>query len=101
MSSRDESRMSAFMRAAPWVSGLVLVAGVVSALVVFVGRDDESSSESAAVSAKPSAAAKPAPSSAEPAKAKTVPLDPKAPEVAGRFILTNVTRKNLAEGWTL
>lgn len=78
-------------RVLTWGSGLVLVAGVVAVLVVYVGG---SGNDTAA-----------APLSTEPAvvneQQQNVKLDPAARQVAGRFILTAVARENLAEGWEL
>jgi len=78
-------------RLAPWISALVLVAGIVTFLLVFFRN-----------TAKPidSAPARPAtPGSVAPAK--NVPVPKEAKRVAGRFILTAVQRKHLAEAWKL
>ena len=79
----------------PWVSAFVLVAGIVSALVVFVGNtgtDYDRTPVPGAAKAKTPVIPKPE---------RTAPLDPAAREVAGRFILTAVTRENLAAAWKL
>jgi hypothetical protein len=78
-------------RLAPWIAGLVLVAGIVTFLLVFFRN-----------TAKPDVAtpltpAKPASVTAQ----KNVPVAREARMVAGRFILTAVQRKHLAEAWKL
>ena len=74
-----------------WGSGLVFCAGVVAVLVVYLGG---SGNKTAAV-----------PLSTEPAitskQRQNVKLDPEARRVAGRFILTAVTRQDLAEAYEL
>ena len=73
-----------------WLSGLVLAAGVAAVLVVFL-RNTGSSTQ-APFSNKPVDVVK---------QPKKVPLPQAARLVAGRFVLTAVQRKNLAEAWTL
>jgi hypothetical protein len=80
-----------WIRALPWFAGLVLLGGVVAVLVKVVpntnGTKDSSKTQNPVV---------------VPDKApKTVPLSKEAREVAGRFILTAVVRKNLDEAWKI
>jgi hypothetical protein len=75
----------------PWLSALVLAAGVIALIIKLVpgtsGTTDTSKTQHPVV---------------VPNKApKTVPLSNAARHVAGRFILTAVRRKNLAEAWKL
>ncbi len=74
-----------------WISALVLVAGVVAALIAFVGNTGKKT------------VAPPAPSKAQlvTKKQKQVPLDKEVQRVAGKFILTAVARKDLATAWKL
>src|SRR6266516_8156950 len=82
-------RRPRWQRWLPWFAGLGLRAGVVVALVVLVpstsGINDPSKTQ------HPTIVPRTAP--------KTVPLAKEARLVAGRFILTAVTRANLAEAW--
>jgi hypothetical protein len=78
-------------KAFPWISALVLAAGVIALIVTLVpstsGTKDKSSTKNPVV---------------VPGKApKTVPLSNEARRVAGRFVLTAVQRKNLAAAWKL
>ncbi len=99
----------------PWVSGLVLIAGVVAFLVVKLGGGDSSANKAAS---SPPAAQSTAP---PPSHAKTkaggktasntgagngrqpvaARFDASARRVAGTFILTAVQRKHLARAWPL
>src|SRR5262245_15467989 len=78
------------MRWLPWLAGLVLLAGIIAALVAFVGNT--ATSNQLPLSNKPPVIDKPQ---------KTVALEKGARLVAGRFILTAVARKHLAEAWKL
>jgi len=74
----------------PWISGFVLLAGILAALIVFVGNTGKTlnsplRNQPAVIYKKP----------------KSVPLERQARIVAGRFILTAVARRNLAEAWKL
>ena len=77
----------------PWAAGLVLVAGIVAFLVVYVGNTGESVDSK--ITDRESGPAQVATSE------KSVPLDPAARRTAGEFILTAVARKNLGKSWTL
>ena len=79
------------LRLFPWISGLVLVAGIVAFLIVFFGNTAKSD-ESAPLLGKPTVV-KPV--------TKSVPVPRTARVVAGRFILTAVQRKNLVQAWKL
>jgi hypothetical protein len=69
-----------------WVGSLTLIAGVVVFMVVFLGNDQEET-------------VTPIPPATPVAQGAT--LDQEARTVAGKFILTAVARKNLAESWKL
>jgi hypothetical protein len=73
-----------------WISGFVLAAGIAAVLIVFLR--DTGHSESAPFTNKPVDTV---------TTPKKVTLEPAARVVAGRFILTAVQRKNLAEAWKL
>jgi hypothetical protein len=79
-----------FRRTLPWVSGLVLVAGIIAFMVAYFGNTGKK------FQLEPTGpvvtVAKPPP---------TVPVDPKARRVAGEFLVNAMTRKNLAKAWTL
>jgi hypothetical protein len=85
-------RARRFARLAPWISALVLVAGIVTFLLVFFRNTAKPVD-----SATPLTPAKPASVAAQ----KNVPVPKQARLVAGRFILTAVQRKRLAEAWKL
>ena len=73
-----------------WVSGFVLAAGIAAVLVVFFRNTG--TSVQAPFSNKPVDVV---------TTPKKVPLSKDARLVAGRFVITAVQRKNLAEAWTL
>jgi hypothetical protein len=74
-----------------WVSGFILAAGVAAVLVVFLGNTGHTQPQ--VFSNKPvQTVAKPA---------KNIPLERAQRELAGKFILTAVQRKRLAEAWPL
>jgi hypothetical protein len=78
-------------RALPWVAGLIFVAGVVAFSTVYL-FDTGESVESQITDRETGAAI-------VPEEQPSVALDPEARKVAGRFILTAVTRANLAESY--
>ena len=78
-------------RLAPWIAGLVLVAGIVAFLLVFFRITAKP------VDSTPLTPAKPTSVAAE----KNVPVPKQAKVVAARFILTAVQRKHLDEAWKL
>ncbi len=73
-----------------WISALVLVVGIVVFLGVYF-RNEGKSADAPLRNVPPQIAK----------KEKTVPLSREARRVAGRFILTAVARRDLAESWTL
>jgi hypothetical protein len=79
-----------FIRTVSWISGLVLVAGIVAFAIAYFGDTAEK------VNVAPTGAAAPTPR-----PDPTVPLDPKARLAAGKFVTSNVTRQNLELGWKL
>ena len=77
----------------PGIGGAVLVGGVVAVLVAFdVGGIRGSAEPGPATRNTPATVAK---------KISKLPLEPEARRVAGRFILTAVARKHLAESYAL
>lgn len=80
------------MRWLPWLAGAVLIVGVAASLVVFLGGWN---------TAKPLPPPGPSTPIQRPVKETTVPLGREARLVAGRFILTAVARRNLAESYDL
>jgi hypothetical protein len=97
-----QGRMSAllssprFVRRASWLAGLVLLAGVVAFGVAYFG---DSGSGSANTPLRPNEPVpNPTPTTAP---ARSVPLPKAARVVAGEFVLTAVTRENLAKAWKL
>jgi len=85
-----------FVRRVMMVAGLVLIAGVVAVTISFFGNtaEDESTPVQPAggqAAAQPSAQA----------SQETVPLDTKARTVAGKFILSAVTREDMAQAWKI
>jgi hypothetical protein len=79
---------------APWLAGLVLVAGIVAALIALLpSHDAQPTSETAPLTH--ATASKPAPIP------KTVPLGKDTTAVARQFVRTAVARKNLAAAWKI
>jgi hypothetical protein len=76
---------------APWVSALVLVAGIVTFLLVFFRNTAKPEESTPLTPANPS----------QVAAQKNVPVQKQARLVAGRFILTAVQRKHLDQAWKL
>jgi hypothetical protein len=80
-------------RILPWFAGLVLIAGLVAFGVVYIFDSGET--------VEVQQPAEQTPVTPVTNVGKNVALDPAARTVAGKFILTAVARKNLAESWTL
>jgi hypothetical protein len=83
-----------FVRRVSWIAGLVLVAGIVAFVVAWVGNTGDTTNT-------PVRASEPVPNPSAPQAQRAVPLDRQARVVAGEFILSAVTRENLAKAWTL
>ena len=73
------------------MAGFVLLAGVIAFAIAYFGTGEPDRTDVRAATNEP------APIKTEP----TVPLDPKARQVAGEFVVTAVTRQNLRKSWTL
>jgi hypothetical protein len=86
------SRLSSprVVRRLSWVSGFVLLAGVIAFSIAYFGNTSNKVDVRAATN-------EPAPIKTAP----TVPLDPKARRVAGQFVVTAVTRQDLKKAWAL
>jgi hypothetical protein len=91
MSDSSFYRRKRIQRALTAGSALVFVAGVVAALVVFVGNTSSKTTDTPLSTV---------PAVTTPQK-QNVKLDPAARVVAGKFILTAVTRKDLAAAYEL
>lgn len=76
-------------RAAPWLGGLLLVAGIVAVLVTFIPSKNPAPQ---AVSKTPAKA---------PVTEKAVPLSGAAVSVARQFVKTAVAREDLAAAWKI
>jgi hypothetical protein len=88
-----------FVRRVTMVAALVLIAGIVAFTIAFFGNTAEDESTPVQPAAG-QAAAQPSAAGAE-ENQRAVPLDTKAREVAGRFILSAVTREDMAEAWKI
>jgi hypothetical protein len=84
-----------FQRWFPWVAGLVLIVGVVTAIVVLVPSTSGNTKSNTA----PPATTPPAQKVEQVKLLKKVPAE--ARQVAGKFLLTAVQRKNLDQAWPL
>lgn len=80
-----------FLRTLPWISGLVLFAGVIAFSIAYIGNTGKSFQLSPTGN-EPAQIAKPLP---------TVKLDPKARVVAGKFLVDALTRQHLDKLWNL
>ncbi len=78
-------------RTLPWVAGLVLLAGVIVALVKLVPNQNPKADTSVTKN----------PVRVSPNAPPTVKLPQEARDIAGKFILTAVVRKNLADAWKI
>jgi len=88
-----QSTKRTLSRVFPWVSGLVLIAGVVAFATVYV-FDGAESIESKITDRETGAAI-------VPEQVTNVALDPAARKVAGEFILTAVARRNLSRSYAI
>jgi hypothetical protein len=82
-------RMSGLRRLAPWLAGLVLVAGIIVAIVHFAPNRNAAPEQ---ISKAPVKA---------PVKEKTVRLSKAATSVARQFVQTAVARADLAAAWKI
>ena len=87
------SRLSSprFVRKLSWVAGFVLLAGVIAFTIAYFGTNTGDKTDVHAATNEP------APTKTVP----TVPLDKKARQVAGQFVVTAVTRQDLKTAWKL
>lgn len=76
----------------PWLAALVFVTGGVAFLITFFGNTAKVEPIEPTGNQPPQRTAGPGP---------TVPVDPKARVVAGKFIATAVTREDLAAAWKI
>ncbi len=79
-------------RLLPWLSGLILVAGIVAAIVAFMPSHHAASSSNETPSNTPAKA---------PAKPQTVKLSQSATAVARKFLQTAVARADLDAAWRI
>jgi hypothetical protein len=79
------------------VAGLVLVAGIVAFTISFFGNTADED-PAAPVAGSGQASVEP---TAPPAAQRNIPLDAKARTVAGQFILSAVTREDMAKAWRI
>jgi hypothetical protein len=79
-----------FRRSLPWISGIVLVAGIIAFSIAYFGNTGKK------FQLDPTG-----PVVATPKPEPTVPVDPKARLVAGQWIVDAVTRKNVSHAWTI
>jgi hypothetical protein len=89
----QQSTKNTLSKAFPWVAGLILVIGIVAFSTVYLFDTGTSVEEMITVRETGPAVV--------PQDKPTVALDPAARQVAGRFILTAVTRRHLAESYAL
>jgi len=82
-------RAPRILRSLPWISALVLFAGIIAFSIAYFGRGEESTADRFA----------PPPPVAQ--QAPTVKLDRSARVAAGKFITSAVTRQDLRTGWNL
>jgi hypothetical protein len=90
--SPNPAYINPWTRYLPWVAGFVLLAGVVAFPISYFARSD--------TAAQPAAAPQTGPAQTTPAR-KSVPFDPAARAVAGKFLQTAVPRKNLRASWAI
>jgi hypothetical protein len=96
MATRSKGGAPAYVnpwaRYLPWIGGLVLAAGIIVFAITYFGGSDSEPRSAAPAQTGPADV---------PAVRKSVPFDPKARTVAGRFLQTAVPRKNLRASWTI
>jgi hypothetical protein len=87
--TRSSTRMPHVLRFAPWLAGLLLLAGGIAAIVRYAPDRDPAAEVFSKAPAR------------IPVKQKSVSLSADAKRVAQRFVQTAVARQNLAEAWNL
>ena len=97
MQRSDRWSSPRFVRRLTTGAGLIFIAGVVAFAITFFGNtaDEEPTVVPAAARASQPDSTSP------PAAQRAVPLESKARVVAGEFILSAVTRENMAKAWML
>jgi hypothetical protein len=90
MSFRSTMSSPRAQRRMLWIGSIVIVVGVAAAVVVLVG--DTGTARPEVIEQEPAIVSQEGPKA---------PLPPEARKVAGEFILTAVTRKDLARSWDL
>jgi hypothetical protein len=89
----QQSTKNTLAKAFPWVAGLILIAGIVAFSTVYLFDTGTAVEEQITVRETGAAVI--------PEEKPTVALDPAARQVAGRFIVTAVARRSLAESYEL
>lgn len=80
-----------FRRTLPWISALVLLAGIVAFSIAYFSNTGKKF-QIEPTGNRPADVVKTPP---------TVPVDPKARQVAGEFLVNAMTRKNLEKAWRI
>ncbi len=96
--------MKRLLQLLPWLSAFVLLAGAFTAAVVILGGGSDDEGQRTA--ATPAARTTPAKAKVRPQQPRTqakrkLRVDPKARQVAARFILSAAGRNDLAAAWKL
>ncbi len=99
MALSERFRSPRFVHRVTMAASLVLIAGIVAFTIAFFGNTAEVESTPARPGTE-QAAAQPSAAGAQGSQ-RAVPLEAKARQVAGRFILSAVTREDMAEAWKI
>ncbi len=86
-----------FVRRLSWAAALVLVAGIVAFSVAYLGNSEEPAREVVPTPAQPTPVGNTPPAG----NGATVPVAREARVAAGEFILSAVTREDLAKAWRI
>jgi hypothetical protein len=89
--SGNPAYLNPWARYFPWIGGLVLIAGIVAFSITYFGGGET----------KTQAVPRQVGPAQQPVTRKSVPFDPKARAVAGKFLQTAVPRKNLQASWAI